>query len=63
MPNYTVPCKAIISFSNDDWRLEDVLVREPEQGELLVKTFATGVCHTDVQNVGGIYPRILGREH
>ena len=23
---------------------------------------ATGICHTDIANVGGIYPRILGHE-
>ena len=60
--SYTILCKAIVTYTRSEWRLEDVLLREPEQGELLVRTVASGICHTDVQNVGGICPRILGHE-
>ena len=60
--DFKTPCKAIISYSAEDWRLQDVLVREPREHEVLVKITAVGICHTDVQNVGGIYPRVLGHE-
>lgn len=62
MTEYTIPCKAIVSYSRDDWQLHDVLLRAPRTGEVLVQTYATGICHSDVANVGGIFPRILGRE-
>lgn len=50
--------------------MEDVKVRKPGQGELLVEMVASGICHTDAL-VGGIpqgaapiafYPRVLGHE-
>ena len=62
MYEYTIPTKAIITYTDPDWRLQDVLAREPDEHELLVKIVATGICHTDIANVGGIYPRILGHE-
>ncbi len=62
MYSYTIPTKAIVTYTEPDWRLQDVLVREPESHELLIKIIATGICHTDIKNVGGIYPRVLGHE-
>jgi Zn-dependent alcohol dehydrogenase len=62
MYEYTIPTKAIVTYTDQDWRYQDVLCREPGEGELLVKLVATSICHTDVVNVGGIYPRILGHE-
>jgi Zn-dependent alcohol dehydrogenase len=62
MYNYTIPTKAIVTYTDKDWRYQDVLAREPGPHELLVKIVATGICHTDIANVGGIYPRILGHE-
>jgi Zn-dependent alcohol dehydrogenase len=62
MYEYTIPTKAIITYTDPDWRLQDVLAREPGEHELLIKIVATGICHTDIANVGGIYPRILGHE-
>ncbi|OQO14448.1 hypothetical protein B0A48_01325 [Cryoendolithus antarcticus] len=65
--------KAIVSHdthANGGWKLEDVTVRKPGDGELLVEMVATGVCHTDAL-IGGIpdgaspvafYPRVLGHE-
>ena len=50
--------------------MEDIFVRKPQKGELLVEMVASGVCHTDAL-IGGIpdgaapiafYPRILGHE-
>lgn len=62
MYEYTIPTKAIITYTDPDWRLQDVLAREPSEHELLIKIVATGICHTDIANVGGIYPRVLGHE-
>ena len=62
MYEYTIPTKAIITYTDHDWRLQDVLAREPGPNELLIQVLATGICHTDIVNVGGIYPRILGHE-
>lgn len=59
---YTTPTKAIITYTDADWRHQSVLVRDPGPHELLVKITACGICHTDIANVGGIYPRILGHE-
>ncbi|KAL1590242.1 hypothetical protein WHR41_01345 [Cladosporium halotolerans] len=65
--------KAIIcrdTLANGGWKLEDVSVRQPGEGELLVEMVASGVCHTDVL-IGGLpngaapiafYPRVLGHE-
>ena len=52
------------------WKLGDVHVRKPKEGELLVEMVASGICHTDIL-AGGIpagaapiafYPRVLGHE-
>lgn len=59
---YTIPTTAIITYTDHDWRLQPVLCRPPGPNELLVKILATGICHTDLVNVGGVYPRILGHE-
>lgn len=68
-----LPTEAIVcrnTYGNGGWRLEQVDVREPGPGELLVQMVATGVCHTDI-SVGSlpagsspiaIYPRVLGHE-
>ncbi|EGP90095.1 unnamed protein product [Zymoseptoria tritici ST99CH_1A5] len=65
--------RAIVSrdtLDNGGWKMEEVGLREPGEGELLVEMIATGVCHTDVL-IGGLpagaapiafYPRILGHE-
>ncbi|KAM0700629.1 hypothetical protein Q7P35_012350 [Cladosporium inversicolor] len=65
--------KAIVcrdTLANGGWKMEDVSVRKPGEGELLVEMVASGVCHTDVL-IGGLpngaapiafYPRVLGHE-
>lgn len=53
------------------WKLEDIEVYTPAEGEVLVKIIASGVCHTDLgcgsfpDGVGfpvPPYPRVLGHE-
>ena len=42
------------THENGGWKMEDnVSVREPGEGELLVEMVASGVCHTDAL-VGGL---------
>ena len=65
--------RAIVShdtFENGGWKMEDIFVRKPGKGELLIDMVASGVCHTDAL-IGGIpdgaapiafYPRVLGHE-
>lgn len=65
--------KAIVchdTYANGGWKMEDVDVRKPGEGELLVEIVASGVCHTDAL-IGGLpngaapiafYPRVLGHE-
>ena len=66
--------KAIVchdTLQDGGWKMEDVLVRPPGEGELLIEMLATGICHSDIL-VGsmskdtvpayGVYPRVLGHE-
>ncbi|KAI6854633.1 NAD(P)-binding protein [Hortaea werneckii] len=65
--------KAIVchdTLTNNGWKMEEVGVRQPGDGELLVEMVATGVCHTDTL-IGSLpggaapiafYPRVLGHE-
>lgn len=62
MSQYTIPCKGIVAYSQDDWKWEDLLTRKPQEDEFLIEMIATGVCHTDISGYGGIYPRVLGHE-
>ncbi|KAK1081986.1 hypothetical protein LTR48_007229, partial [Friedmanniomyces endolithicus] len=41
------------THANGGWKMEDVGVRKPGDGELLVEMVASGVCHTDAL-IGGI---------
>lgn len=54
--------KAIVAYGQEDWRLENLKVREIKDDELLVQMVSSGICHTDVIGAGGIYPRVLGHE-
>lgn len=58
------------THANNGWKMQDVHVRKPKEGELLVEMVASGICHTDVL-VGDLpagaapiafYPRVLGHE-
>ncbi len=46
--------------------IEDIDIDEPQAGEVLVKTSATGVCHSDLHFIEGLYPSrfpvVLGHE-
>ncbi|KAL9611103.1 MAG: hypothetical protein Q9167_004236 [Letrouitia subvulpina] len=56
---------AVFKKVNDKLTFEDVQLKEPEQGEVLIKVLATGVCHTDANVQAGYFgplPRIPGHE-
>ena len=38
---------AIFKEANAPLTLEDVELRQPEEGQILIKVLATGVCHSD----------------
>lgn len=38
---------AIFKEANAPLSLEDVELRQPEEGQVLIKVLATGVCHSD----------------
>jgi hypothetical protein len=58
------------TLKNDGWKMDEVLLRPLEPGELLVEMVASGVCHTDafIGNLDAgsapiaFYPRVLGHE-
>ncbi|KAL8770845.1 MAG: hypothetical protein Q9209_003496 [Squamulea sp. 1 TL-2023] len=57
---------AIFKQANEKLTIEDVELKQPEQGQVLIKVLATGVCHSDVmvQNgaFGSSYPIVPGHE-
>ena len=63
-----ITCKAAVAWeAGKPLTIEDVQVAPPKAGEVRVKLFATGVCHTDAftlsgEDPEGIFPAILGHE-
>lgn len=56
--------KVVVYYNNKDIRIEDVPKPEIEDGEILVKVIASGICGTDVMEWYRIKkaPRVLGHE-
>jgi Zn-dependent alcohol dehydrogenase len=72
MATYPISTRAIITTPPKEgphvqWSLQSVKLREPADGEILVRIVATGICHTDLvismmpQEIGS-YPKVLGHE-
>jgi S-(hydroxymethyl)glutathione dehydrogenase/alcohol dehydrogenase len=57
---------AIFHAPHEDLTFEEIDVSEPTEHEVLVKTMASGVCHSDLHFVDGLYPMrapaVLGHE-
>jgi len=57
---------AVMYGANQPLVIEDIEIDEPQQGEVLVKTAASGVCHSDLHFMEGSYrypvPTVLGHE-
>ncbi len=59
--------KAAVMFAaNEPLVIEEVKVDEPQAGEALIKTSASGVCHSDLHFMEGLWPSrtpvVLGHE-
>lgn len=46
---------ALFKKANDPLTIEDVDLKEPVAGEILIKVLATGVCHSDVDVQSGFF--------
>lgn len=57
---------AVLYANNEPFKLEPVELQEPQQGEVLVKIAASGVCHSDLSVQRGLLPMklplIIGHE-
>jgi S-(hydroxymethyl)glutathione dehydrogenase / alcohol dehydrogenase len=57
---------AVFHGANQPLSIEDVEVDKPQDREVLIKTVASGVCHSDLHFVDGFYfyptPAVLGHE-
>jgi len=54
--------KAAISRPDGKFSIEEIQVNTPEDGEVLVKLMAAGLCHTDYDSLNWKAPMILGHE-
>lgn len=63
-----IKSRAAVAFeANKPLEIVEVDVAPPQEGEVLVKIVATGVCHTDAYTLSGadpegLFPTILGHE-
>ena len=57
---------AVFHGPNQPLSIEDVEIDQPREREVLVRTVASGVCHSDLHFVDGFYPfpapAVLGHE-
>ena len=54
--------KAAISMPDGKFSIEEIQVSAPQEGEVLVKLMAAGLCHTDFDSLSWKAPLILGHE-
>lgn len=50
---------ALFKEANGPLVLEDVELKQPEEGEVLIKVLATGICHTDADIQAGVLGNTL----
>lgn len=57
---------AVLNRSDSDLNLEEVVLDDPKSNEVLIKTVASGICHSDIEFQNGGFPIqmpvILGHE-
>lgn len=57
---------AVLHAANQPLTIEQIDIRKPARGEVLVRTVASGVCHSDLHFVDGLWPTpfpvVLGHE-
>jgi alcohol dehydrogenase/S-(hydroxymethyl)glutathione dehydrogenase/alcohol dehydrogenase len=65
MPRIPV-CAAVLTAAGQSLRIETLLLDEPRTGEVLVRTAASGLCHSDLHYLTGVLdiptPAVLGHE-
>lgn len=44
---------AVFKKANDKLTIEDVELKQPDEGQVLIKVLANGVCHTDAMTQSG----------
>lgn len=45
---------AVFKKANEKLSIEQVDLKEPEEGQVLIKVLATGVCHSDSMTQSGV---------
>jgi S-(hydroxymethyl)glutathione dehydrogenase/alcohol dehydrogenase len=57
---------AVLQAVNQPMTIEEIDIRKPLHGEVLVRTVASGVCHSDLHFIDGLWPTplpvVLGHE-
>lgn len=57
---------AVFHGSGQPMTIEDVVIHKPSRNEVLVRTVASGLCHSDLHFIDGMYPAplpaVLGHE-
>ena len=57
---------AVLNAVNEPLSIEEIEIRKPKHGEVLVRTVASGVCHSDLHFMEGLWPTplpvVLGHE-
>ncbi len=57
---------AVLHAPNQPMTIENIDIRKPWRGEVLVRTVASGVCHSDLHFIDGLWPTplpvVLGHE-
>ena len=57
---------ALLHEANKPLVIQEVQIGKPERNEVLIRTAASGLCHSDLHFVDGIYPfkppAVLGHE-
>ncbi len=57
---------AVLHAPNQPMTIEDVVLEKPKRREVLVRTAAAGLCHSDLHFIDGLYPyplpAVLGHE-
>ena len=46
---------AIFKKANEPLTIEDVELKQPVEGEVLIKVLATGICHSDAGVQAGVF--------
>lgn len=57
-----IHCRAAVADGQGSFRLEEVHVAPPREGEVLVEMRASGICHTDHASLKWRRPLIMGHE-